>query len=161
MLSNLLVKSNLIECFRDEVLVRLSAMDLSSISKDNPRMGNFFDQRTRFMGMRKVPTQVQNAQWTARLFWGEQTVSLQDDGRASVSVHNLANEVIKEWSTARSKLDIETAKEWLWLCAQIKIHKSQHFTECQQVEKEIRDYLVSRERYDEVSIDELINALNP
>lgn len=162
MLSNLHIKSNLIESFGDEVLIRLSAMDLSSISMTNPLMGNFFDQRSRYMGISKVPTHEQNAQWTARLFWGDRTVSLRDDERSLVSVQALATEVIPEWAIARSRLDLETAKEWLWLCVQIKFHRSHfQFEEYAQIENEIRDYLVIREEYDDLSIDELIKALIP
>lgn len=161
MLSNLRIKSNLIESFSEEVFVRLSAMDLYSIYKTNPFMGNFFDQRSRYMGMSKVPTPEQNVQWTARLFWGDQKVSLQDEARLSTSVQDLATEVLTEWVTARSRLDLETAKEWLWLCTQVNIHGSQHAAEWRHIEKEIRDYLVTREGYDDLAINELIRALIP
>jgi hypothetical protein len=157
MLSNLVVKSNIIENCADEALERLSAIDLHSVSVRNPLIGRFFDERSRHLGFR-IPTKIQNEQWTARLFWGDKTVSLEDADRGNAWIRNKADEIVPLWKQLKGNIDIEYAKEWLWFCSKVKYYDKWK-PKCDRIQTEIREYLKSREQFSDDAIDQLISNL--
>lgn len=158
MLSNLMIKSNVIEKFDDKTLVRLSALDLYSISERNPNRGHFFDERTRYLCLGLLPTKKQNDEWTQRLFWGYRSVSLRDEKRKIKWLEELAEELIPRWLDKQATLDLEVSKEWLWFCAQLEV-SNKWMTLSRQIGQEVRAYLKEKERFDDQTINRLIEEL--
>ena len=116
MLSNLLVKSNIIQYCSDTSLARLTAQDLYSVGERTYR--KFFDERVRCYPSNTLPTRVQNQEWDARLFWGDEHITMEHEDR-STWAYNLAEEVLKVWSNIKQDLNMEKCIELLWIIEQV------------------------------------------
>jgi len=141
MLSNLVVKSNLIEELSNECLARISALELRSIDDRLPVRRNFFDERTRHNSSYILPTQKQNKEWDARLFWGDKRVSMEDEERRICWLDELAAKIFPDWENCRQKLSLEEALEWEWLCLQLEKNKSQWYPVARRILTEIQNLL--------------------
>jgi len=142
MLSNLLVKSNLIEeKLSNECLARISALELHSIDDRLPVRRKFFDESTRHNPNYILPTEKQNKEWDARLFWGDKKVSMEDEERRIFWLDELAAEVFPDWKKCRQKLNLEEAYEWGWLCLQLEKNESQRNLVARRILTEIQNFL--------------------
>jgi hypothetical protein len=141
MLSNLIVKSNLIEKLSNECLARISALELRTIDDRLPVPRKFFDESTRHNPNHILPTEKQNKEWDARLFWGDKRVSMEDEGRRICWLDDLAAEVFPNWERCCQKLNLEEAFEWEWLCLQLEKNKSKWCPRARRILTEIQNFL--------------------
>lgn len=154
MLSNLLIKSNIIESCSNRSLSKLSAIDLYSVGERTRRY--FFDERIRHSGKESLPTSKQNQEWDARLSWGDRTISLGDEGR-NTWVNKMTYQVKENWQEIRQDMNIEIGIELLWII--MKSRELQQDKVLNEIEKEIRSYL-SNNGYDQNAQDARIASLD-
>lgn len=134
-LSNLGVKSNIVESLREDVLERLSAIELYSVCNRRPQFPNYLDERVRRKNY-GLPTARQNQAWTQRLFWGSKEVSLGDEDRWKRWLEDTIGQVLERWERRKTNLTSEYAFELLWLMVQGP-------PECAKIERALRSYLES------------------
>jgi len=125
MLSNLSVRSNIIESRRTPEcckisgipgvapLARISARDLNELSELNPMGDRYLD--TRIMNSRPhgLPTPEQCQQWESYLFYGDKTISLSVENRLGNYWLIAAGDLCSLWPKIKAQLNHEVAMECL------------------------------------------------
>jgi hypothetical protein len=153
-ISNLKVRSNLLpaETYQRN-FPNLSAMDLRSIH-----------DRCRFLPISFDPSKLtltskQCAEWDARLFWGDNTVSLSDGDREMHWILELGEVCMRQWETLKLEIDVEEAFEFLWVLSVLK-KRNLLSTENEHIENELEELLLGRE-YTRGEIKERLNSFYP
>ncbi|MBT4511180.1 MAG: hypothetical protein HOC20_03070 [Chloroflexi bacterium] len=155
MLTNLKVKSNLLPGRHyQERFDQLSAMELRSIKDRLPLM------HISFTPGRYSLTPKQAAEWDARLFWGDETVSMKTGDMATKWVRDLVHQGVQNWKEYRKNLRKELAFEWLWLFEELRAIDGEIPREIEAIIGELTKFLLDR-NYSEPTIRQRLHAFNP
>jgi len=133
---------------------QLSAMELRSIKDRMPLMPISFTPG------RYTLTPKQTAEWDARLFWGDRTVSMEADDRDTKWVRDMVQKGLRNWEEYRENLREELAFEWLWLFEELKAIDGEITREIETVIRELIKFLLDR-NYSEPTIHHRLHAFDP
>ncbi len=154
MLSNLLVKSNLLPSTTyQEAFEVLPAMDLRSIHERCRMLNISFDPS------RHTLTERQWKEWDARLFWGDKTVSWSQENRKTHWIITLGGTCVKDWKQIHQNMNKETAFEWLWILETCK-YINQPPAGSRKIIIQLREFL-HQHSYTDKDIDERLNSFYP
>jgi len=131
MISNLTIRSNLIESLRspaeesdkaqmDAPLARISAMDLNELCGLYIYRTNYLDQRNIERKVDGLPTSEQQKQWASYLFYGDMAVSMKKENRSSAPWIELSRIVISQWDIIEPVINEELAIECLCIIRMAK-----------------------------------------
>lgn len=146
--SNLRVKSNLLSNRYQDELGLISVFELRDM-RDRTLLGIDLNPSC----PRKV-TPEQLSQWTSHLFWGDRTISMDDEDRSLAWLELLAEQVFAEVPELEKQPNVEDAFELLYVTDGLQHADSHYREEASRMSERIRNVLKRDEfRYSDDQID--------
>jgi len=115
MLANVALRCNTTGDNYQGVFPHLSALDLDDIRRRCPMLDIVLNPNDPHCTL----TEQQRAEWTARLFWGDNEISMHCEDRRHRWVFSLLKRLAPSWHEEKHSLDVERAVEWAWLTEQV------------------------------------------